>query len=99
VRHLLAPVLPTRPPLSGRPLRRRPLLAGLAGLTGAASASLPVGGALAATPPATAYIPGDAYVERYRQLWALSCELAATHTALRLLGHHVPEEVMRPLLG
>ena len=53
----------------------------------------------AAAPPLTAYIPGDLYVERYKQRWALSCELAALHTALHLLGHHVSEEVMRPLLG
>ena len=55
--------------------------------------------ATAATPPPTAFIPGDAYVERYKQRWALSCELAALHTALHLLGHNVAEEVMRALLG
>src|SRR5687768_13805224 len=53
----------------------------------------------AAPPPPTAYIPGDAYVERYKQRWALSCELAALHTALQLLGLDVSEEVMRPLLA
>src|SRR5688500_6352443 len=77
-------------------LARRQVLALAAGATGALLRSV---AARAATPPDTAYIPGDAYVERYQQRWALSCELAATHTALRLLGHHVPEEVMLPLLG
>ena len=81
------------PPVDPYVSRRRLLAAG------AALAALPARRAHAAAPPPTAYIPGDAYVERYKQRWALSCELAATHTALWLLGHHVPEEVMRALLG
>ena len=52
----------------------------------------------AAAPP-TAYIPSDVYPERYHQKWALSCEYAATHTALYLLGHVVPEDTMRAVLG
>ncbi len=59
---------------------------------------------LAAHPPAipvptTAFLPGDPSIERYRQKWALSCELAAAHTALRLVGHTVSEDVMRSTLG
>lgn len=61
--------------------------------------------ALAARPapavsaPAAASVPTDEYVETYRQRWALSCEYAATHTALRLLGLDVAEDVMRATLG
>lgn len=49
--------------------------------------------------PPTAFLPGDSYVENYQQRWALSCEFAATHTALRLLGLNVPEDVMIGLVG
>jgi len=49
--------------------------------------------------PSTAYIPSDSYPERYHQKWALSCEYAAAHTALYLLGHVVSEDIMRALLG
>ncbi|HEV2123238.1 MAG TPA: C39 family peptidase, partial [Chloroflexota bacterium] len=61
-------------------------------------AALAITSPVAAAPP-TAYIGGDRYVETYKQKWALSCEYAATHTALRLMGHHVTEDVMRALLG
>lgn len=69
---------------------------------GALTDSLPEGQAAGqgtSAPPPAAYIPGDANIEGYRQKWALSCEFAATHTALRLLGIQVEEEQMRPLLG
>lgn|GEM_PF-4221892 len=38
-------------------------------------------------------------METYHQKWALSCEYAATHMALRMLGVDVSEDVMRALLG
>src|SRR5438094_2109393 len=53
----------------------------------------------AADAPASAYLPADADTETYRQKWALSCEYAATHTALRLLGFDVSEDTMRALAG
>ena len=88
-------------------LQRRGLLRAALGATGAAStlllkpgvSSAGANGAIRTATPATAYLPGDTYVERYQQKWALSCEYAATHTALRLLGHNVSEDVMRALLG
>ncbi|HEU5315251.1 MAG TPA: C39 family peptidase [Chloroflexota bacterium] len=81
---------------------RRSVLAGGLALAGswAAPWALSWGARAAfAAPPPTAFIVADAVTERYSQKWALSCEFAALHTALRLLGHVVPEDVMRPLLG
>ena len=85
-------------------LPRRGLLHAALAMGGATSTLFNRGVSFAATrgatpAPATAYLPGDTYVERYQQKWALSCEYAATHTALRLLGHNVSEDVMRTLLG
>jgi len=54
--------------------------------------------ALASAPP-SAYLPSDSYPERYHQKYALSCEYAALHTALYLLGHQIPEDTMLLLLG
>jgi uncharacterized protein YvpB len=53
----------------------------------------------AAAAPDSAFLPADPQTETYRQKWALSCEYAATHTALRLLGFDVSEDTMRPLAG
>jgi uncharacterized protein YvpB len=63
----------------------------------AGSTNVDAAGATAA--PASAFLPADPDTERYHQKWALSCEYAATHTALRLLGFDVPEVTMRPLIG
>ena len=52
-----------------------------AALAAAGALALP-GQARAATPP-TAFIVADAATERYSQKWALSCEMAALHTALQ----------------
>lgn len=49
-----------------------------------------------ALPPAAA-LP-DAAAAGYKQAYPLSCEIAALHTALRLLGMDVSEATMRPLL-
>lgn len=49
--------------------------------------------------PSSAYLPAAPDIESYNQRWALSCEYAATHTALRLLGFDVDEDVLRLLLG
>lgn len=86
-----------RPP---RPSRRRVLQIGTAVFAASSVARAVSAGTVAISPtPASAYLPGDRYVETYRQRWALSCEYAALHTALRLLGHDVSEDRMRALLG
>jgi hypothetical protein len=87
--------------------RRRLLARGALALVGPAGVTLPgppVGAAPAGpTPPPAAMLWGDPDVERdvegYRQRFPLSCEYGALHTALRLLGLDVAEDVMRDLLG
>src|SRR6266542_4146436 len=49
--------------------------------------------------PPSAFLSADRVAETYRQKWALSCEYAAVHTALRLLGFDVSEDVMHDLAG
>jgi hypothetical protein len=78
------------------------LLAGAGAIAGAATPAVALARprrVTGATVPPAAVLPADAYVRSYRQKWALSCEYAAVHTALRLLGFDVSEEVMRALLG
>ncbi|MGH2354930.1 MAG: C39 family peptidase, partial [Chloroflexota bacterium] len=99
-RRSLVPASTTMPARRGLGLPRRAVLrAGAAGLLGGGVVSIAHAASLPAAPPPAAFLPGDPYVETYRQKWALSCEYAATHTALRLLGLDVSEDTMRDLLG